>query len=790
MKPRPGNAQHQGARDAQQDSFGFSDLEDRAFVRHAGSLGVVADGMGGLAHGGAAGAAAVRAVLRAYAAKHPGEGIADALLRAVRDANEAVLQLARAAGQPDDVGTTVAAIVVHEAWLYWIAAGDTRVYLWRDGALTQVTADHVYAAELDVKVAAGQLSEQEARKDPDRDALTSHLGTARLRAIDRSVRPFPLLEGDRVLVCSDGLYRALTADEMAAPLADAPQRACETLVKRALAKQLARQDNLTAIVIALDADGVTTATTSTRSGASHATSEPAVTNASTPSRAESGTEDGAAQRDNATVSDAGDIVRRLWRRLLRHAAPMMILALCVALSIAGAPRAARADDLDSVPSGVVHLFVISPSGSISTGSGFLINDTSTIITNHHVIASSLQDAFIFVMSEQEASKLAPQLRGEGKTSRDVYQYAVDHLPRAKVAWSDPAKDLAIVTPSGAVAGRPLSLTSGSLVHVGDRVVAFGFPGLNRAMGPASLVTLDRRPGEITSQHVESARNRGVYATSANTYQGMSGGPAVNACGEVLGVVVGGFSRPVTNEKGESISTETVTIFIQTDTLIQELQAHSVPFKRATSRCETGGSGVPGVLPSRDPVLTGGVLAALLMGVAALGLAVTKRGRNAVRAATDSVSRRMSRSGSPGAAPAVRAKTPARTPPPFTPPSMPAPSSSVPSPSRNDGAIGVLYGLAGEYDGIELELSDEPLAIGRDPRVSHLVFPPSASSISGRHCAVWFDREARAAMVEDFWSTNGTYLADGRRLEGGVPQPLQSSERFYLGDPGVLFEVRY
>ena len=64
MKLRPGNAQHQGARETQQDSFGFSDLDDRPFVAHAGLLGVVADGMGGMAHGGPAGATAVRGIVQ------------------------------------------------------------------------------------------------------------------------------------------------------------------------------------------------------------------------------------------------------------------------------------------------------------------------------------------------------------------------------------------------------------------------------------------------------------------------------------------------------------------------------------------------------------------------------------------------------------------------------------------------------------------------------------------------------------------------------------------------------
>jgi protein phosphatase len=260
VKLRPGNAQHQGARETQQDSFGFSDLDDRPFVAHAGLLGVVADGMGGMAHGGAAGMTAVRTLLQEYAAKTADESIPDALLRSLRLANDAVVDMARQAGTPDEVGTTAAVVVVHDAALHWIAAGDTRIYVCRDGRLTQVNPDHVYGAELDAKVAAGEISASAAADDPDRAALTSHLGMARVRIIDRSLRPLPLLEGDRVLVCSDGVYRALTLDEMAAPLTDNPQRACETLVARVHAKRLDRQDNMTAIIIALDGDHVATGT--------------------------------------------------------------------------------------------------------------------------------------------------------------------------------------------------------------------------------------------------------------------------------------------------------------------------------------------------------------------------------------------------------------------------------------------------------------------------------------------------------------------------------------------------
>jgi hypothetical protein len=261
---------------------------------------------------------------------------------------------------------------------------------------------------------------------------------------------------------------------------------------------------------------------------------------------------------------------------------------------------------------------------------------------------------------------------------------------------------------------------------------------------------------------------------------------------VLGIVVGGFSRAVTNEKGAQTSTETIDVLIQVDTLIAELNAHSIPFAPAASRCEASGSraGIDGIAMSgRDPLLTGGVLIALAMGGVAVALTTTRRGRGVMRAATDSVSRRLSRKDA--ASPIKGAPAKDRTPP-RADPGARALDARAPEPHAPEArqGVAVLYGLSGEYDGVELELGGEPIAMGRDPRVSHLVFSSDASTVSGRHCAVWFDRDTRAAMVEDYWSTNGTYLSDGRRLAGGAPQALRSSEQFYLGDPSVLFEVRY
>jgi protein phosphatase len=249
MRFLPGNAQHIGARSAQQDSFGFSDPEDRPFVAHAGIAAVVADGMGGLANGSAASSAAVQAFLKTYESKDPDESVPDALFRAIESANLAVTSVCRKSGGSQSAGTTLAAVAVHQDCLYWVSAGDSRVYLLREGEVVQLTADHIYAADLAAEVDTGRITREEAVSHPERESLTSYLGLDKLPRLDRSRKAFPLMPNDTVLICSDGLYRTLSADDIAESLNKDPRKTCDALVERTIAKHNARQDNVTVIAL-------------------------------------------------------------------------------------------------------------------------------------------------------------------------------------------------------------------------------------------------------------------------------------------------------------------------------------------------------------------------------------------------------------------------------------------------------------------------------------------------------------------------------------------------------------
>lgn len=248
----PGNAQHIGKRKDQQDAFGFTDLDDRTFLKHSGALAVVADGMGGLSFGDQASRLAVTVFLREYMAKNREEMLIDALKRSLLATNQAVYEMAREKNVVNETGTTLVAAVINENALYWISVGDSRLYLFRQGKMTLLTRDHNYARKLSLEVQKGLITREEAAVHPDRQALTSYLGLENLREIDHNFRPFPLEPGDRLVLCSDGLYGSLTEAEMAASLSqNIPQKCAEELVERVVDKQIRYQDNVTVTILSL-----------------------------------------------------------------------------------------------------------------------------------------------------------------------------------------------------------------------------------------------------------------------------------------------------------------------------------------------------------------------------------------------------------------------------------------------------------------------------------------------------------------------------------------------------------
>lgn len=246
----PGNAQHIGAREEQQDSFSFSALDDPAAVKRYGVLAVLADGMGGLEMGREASQLAVQAMLNEYTGKTAEEPVPVALERALHKANKEVYELAKRNELEWSVGTTLITAVIQEEQLYWISAGDSRIYLYRGGVLIPLTRDHVYANRLHERVKAGQMTREEAESHPERDLLTSYLGIPALYEIDANRAPFALQAGDWVLLCSDGLYDDLSEQLLEEAVRLPPQHAAKFILQHVIAQQRPYQDNATIAILA------------------------------------------------------------------------------------------------------------------------------------------------------------------------------------------------------------------------------------------------------------------------------------------------------------------------------------------------------------------------------------------------------------------------------------------------------------------------------------------------------------------------------------------------------------
>ncbi|MCP4353246.1 MAG: SpoIIE family protein phosphatase [Desulfobacterales bacterium] len=251
-----GNDQHKGTRKEQQDYFASfnPDPSERLVETDKGFLAVVADGMGGHAGGGNASVIAVTTFVEEYKKKQRSESIPDALNRALLKANAAVVHANMDAGEDGEMGTTLVACVLHLNRLFWVSVGDSRLFLYQNREIKGINEEHSYGADLDMKVKADQISQDQADAEAKkRNMLTSYLGLDRIPKIDCRDEPIVLKPHEKVLICTDGLINALDETEIAMWLeADkSAQEKCEILTQQALKKQRPRQDNITTILMEL-----------------------------------------------------------------------------------------------------------------------------------------------------------------------------------------------------------------------------------------------------------------------------------------------------------------------------------------------------------------------------------------------------------------------------------------------------------------------------------------------------------------------------------------------------------
>lgn len=218
--------------------------EDSFLVR--APLFAVCDGMGGHAAGEVASSIAVSTI----AEKAPA-GADDVLLGvAVEAANTAVMLGAEQGVGKPGMGCTASCCLIKEGKMAIAHVGDSRIYLLRHGSLVRVTHDHSYVEEL---VDSGQITADEARTHPSRSIITRALGSDPDMYADHF--SLEVSNGDRVILCSDGLSSMIADSEIEALAVSSatPQQAADNLVAAALTA--GGLDNVTVVVVDVVDDG-------------------------------------------------------------------------------------------------------------------------------------------------------------------------------------------------------------------------------------------------------------------------------------------------------------------------------------------------------------------------------------------------------------------------------------------------------------------------------------------------------------------------------------------------------
>jgi serine/threonine protein phosphatase PrpC len=227
-----------------EDSYLYWEPDSEEDFLRKGRLAVVADGMGGYEGGQEASRLAVETVRSVYDDVFSGDP-QDTLTKAFESAHQNIQRFAMEHPQFYGMGTTCTALAIVDRQLCFAHVGDSRLYLVRAESISRLTRDHSYVGRL---VESGIVRSEDAESHPQRHILTAALGSGRDVAPHTPEHPFPLEEGDILLLCTDGLWGVVGDPDLArVARAHPPAEACQKLVNMALDR--GGPDNITVLVL-------------------------------------------------------------------------------------------------------------------------------------------------------------------------------------------------------------------------------------------------------------------------------------------------------------------------------------------------------------------------------------------------------------------------------------------------------------------------------------------------------------------------------------------------------------
>lgn len=231
-----------------EDSYLYWEPDLDGEFRRKGRLAIVADGMGGYEGGQEASRLAVETVRDVY--EHSfGASPQETLLRGFESAHQTIQRYAGEHPQFYGMGTTCTALSIVGRELHFAHVGDSRLYHIRGGLISKLTRDHSYVGRL---VESGMVRSEDAEFHPQRHILTAALGSGREITAHFPDHPVLLLEGDTLVLCTDGLWGVVAdRDLQSVAQTNPPAAACARLV--GLALERGGPDNITVQVLRISA---------------------------------------------------------------------------------------------------------------------------------------------------------------------------------------------------------------------------------------------------------------------------------------------------------------------------------------------------------------------------------------------------------------------------------------------------------------------------------------------------------------------------------------------------------
>jgi len=244
MKFSVHQASHIGDRKYNQDRVAYAYTGDALLL-------VLADGMGGHLHGEMAAGLTIDTFAELFGSDarprivDPERFIGEAM----RQANERIMQFPHESARGGFPGSTCVAALIQDGRMHWGHAGDSRLYLLRDGKIQARTHDHSMVYQW---MEWGIITPEEARVHPQRNQITNCLGGQSDMFYMEPGEVLAMQPGDVLLLASDGLWGPFTDDELIAAFSTGTvTQALDDLVVRALERESGHADNVTGLAIRL-----------------------------------------------------------------------------------------------------------------------------------------------------------------------------------------------------------------------------------------------------------------------------------------------------------------------------------------------------------------------------------------------------------------------------------------------------------------------------------------------------------------------------------------------------------